>query len=180
MKVLWYSHVSMKKDENGKFFYPGGNWIISLKELFFNDNNVELGIVSWGDSDLNFEDDYGIKHYQIGSDNTSKLLNYYNNWKHRIGTEQQVNKLLFPIQDFAPDIIHIFGTETVLGEIAKHTKVPVVIHLQGIINPCLNAWHIPNFTNISLFKSLNLRFFVLGLGFFHDYFRFKKKRLLLN
>ena len=174
MKVLWYSHVSMKQHVNGKFFYPGGNWISSLKEIFADDKNIELAIVFWGDNDLAFKDDNGTKYYQLRKSKKSKLINYYNNWRHEIGNEQQVKTLLSPIKDFAPDIIHVFGTETMLGEITKHTNVPVVIHLQGIINPYLNAWFFPGFKGISLFKSLNAVFLAKGVGLFHDYYRFKK------
>lgn len=174
MKVLWYSHVSLIADVNGKLFYPGGNWISSLKALFINDPNIELGIVFWGDEDLSFKDEHGVKYYQLMKSNNSKFVNYYNNLQHQIGSKQQVEKLLLPIQDFSPDIIHIFGTETVLGEIVKHTNVPLVIHLQGIINPCLNAWFFPGFKEFAFLKSLNWVYFAKGVGLFHDFYRFKK------
>jgi glycosyltransferase involved in cell wall biosynthesis len=164
----------MKQDIHGKFFYPGGNWITSLKELFINDYDLELGIVFWGDNDQIFKDDNGTTYYQLHKNSNSKLINYCNNWRHEIGNELQIKKLLTPIKDFAPDVIHVFGTETMLGEITKHTKVPVVIHLQGIINPCLNAWFFSGFKWISLLKSLNPVFLAKGVGLFHDYFRFKK------
>jgi glycosyltransferase involved in cell wall biosynthesis len=164
----------MEQVVNGKFFYPGGNWISSLKELFINDANIELGIVFWGNEDLSYKDDNGTTYYQLGKNKNSKFVNYYNNWRHEIGSLQQVEKLLSPIKDFCPDIIHVFGTETMLGEITKHTKVPVVIHLQGIINPCLNAWFIPGFKKAIFLKSLNWVYFIKGVGFFHYYYRFKK------
>ncbi|MFV5685830.1 glycosyltransferase [Flavobacterium sp. GB2R13] len=173
MKVLWYSHVSMKPVVNGKSFYPGGNWISSLKELFVNDKDIELAIVYWGDSNLVFKDDDGIKYYQL-NEKRAKLVNVYNGWMHKIGSKKQVQKLISPIKDFAPDVIHIFGTETMLGEITKHTHVPVVIHLQGIINPYLNAWFFPGFKKTSLLKSLNLSLLAKGRGLFHKYCCFKK------
>jgi glycosyltransferase involved in cell wall biosynthesis len=174
MKVLWYSHISLKQDVNGIFFYPGGNWINSLKELFSNETDIELGVVFWGDNDLYFTDDQGIKYFQLGKKKTSKFVNFYNNWCHQIGSEYEIEKLLSPIKDFTPDIIHIFGTETILGEITKHTSIPVVIHLQGIISPCLNAWFFPNFKGFMFLKSLNWLYFARGVGFFHNYFKFKK------
>lgn len=174
MKVLWYSHISLQQDVKGKFLYPGGNWISSLKELFSNQTDIELGVVFWGDNDFCFTDDQGTKYFQLGKKKTSKFVNYYNNWHHQIGSKYEIGKLLSPIKDFAPDVIHIFGTETILGEIAKHTSIPVVIHLQGIINPYLNAWFFPNFKGFAFLKSLNWIYFAKGVGFFHNYFRFKK------
>lgn len=48
--------------------------------------------------------------------------------------------LLQVVEDFHPDIIHVFGSENIFGLIANHTKIPVVLHIQGVLNPCLNAF----------------------------------------
>ena len=174
MKVLWFSHISLNQNKEGKFFYPGGNWISSLKELIENDQNIELGIAFFGDEELIYEDSIGTKYYQFKKIITSKLKKYYRNWRHEIGSERQIEELSFAIQDFKPDIIHIFGTETILGNIVKYTKVPVVIHIQGLINPCITAWQFPGFNTNSLLRSSKMLAFIKGAGLFHDYFRFKK------
>ncbi len=173
MKVLWFSHVSLIQNKDDKFFYPGGNWISSLKTLIENDHNIILGIFSWGDEEIIFEDNNGTKYYQFKKKQTSKFKNYYKNWRHEIESEHQMEKLLYAVQDFQPNVIHIFGTESIFGNIAKYTTIPVVIHLQGLINPCLNAWKFPGFKIISLLKSSNWIYFIKGVGLFHDYFRFK-------
>lgn len=174
MKVLWFSHISLSQNKAGIFFYPGGNWISSLCEIIEIENNIKLGIVFFGDSDSITQNNLGTTYYQLRKKYSTKLKNYYKNWKHEIESEYQLEKLLFTIQDFKPDIIHIFGTESMFGYITKHTDVPVVIHLQGLINPCINAWYFPGFKMTSLLKSLNLIYFIKGVGFFHDYFRLKK------
>ena len=174
MKVLWFSHISLNQNKEGKFFYPGGNWISSLKELIENDQNIELGIFFFGDHDLIYQDLTGTKYYQFKKKHISKFKNYCKNWQHEIESDYQFEKLSHTIQDFNPDVIHIFGTESMLGNIVKYTTVPVVIHLQGLINPCLNAWQFPGFKITSLIKSLNWIYFLKGVGLFHDYFRFKK------
>ena len=48
------------------------------------------------------------------------------------------------IENFNPDIIHVFGTESNFGLLNKYTSIPIVIHLQGILNPYLNAYFPPN------------------------------------
>lgn len=174
MKVLWFSHISLKQNKEGKFFYPGGNWISSLKELVENDQTIELGIAFFGEDELTYEDITGTKYYQLLKKQTSKLNNYYRNWRHEIGSDQQIEQLSNTIQKFKPDVIHIFGTESIFGNIVKYTTVPVVIHLQGLINPCLNAWLFPGFKITNLLKNSNLLYFIKGVGIFHDYFRFKK------
>lgn len=44
------------------------------------------------------------------------------------------------IEDFTPDIIHIFGTESNLGHIIGETDVPCVVHIQGILSTVLNVY----------------------------------------
>ena len=47
---------------------------------------------------------------------------------------------------FCPDIVHVFGTEQCFGLLCKQLKIPVVIHLQGLMRPILNAWVPPGWT----------------------------------
>lgn len=72
------------------------------------------------------------------------------------------------INDFNPDLIHVYGTENSFGEIIPHTHVPVVIDLQGILSLIVNKW----FSGISkleviayssLFSILNMK------SHYHDY-----------
>jgi glycosyltransferase involved in cell wall biosynthesis len=43
------------------------------------------------------------------------------------------------INDFKPDVIHIFGSEWCYGLVQQYTQIPVVIHLQGCCPPYNNA-----------------------------------------
>ena len=43
------------------------------------------------------------------------------------------------VERFHPDIIHVFGLEDVFGLVAQYTHIPVIIHVQGIIQPIYNA-----------------------------------------
>ncbi|MCD6566652.1 MAG: glycosyltransferase family 4 protein, partial [Bacteroidales bacterium] len=59
------------------------------------------------------------------------------------------------VDSFCPDVIHVFGTEGVFPTIQEHTDIPVVIHLQGLINPCLNAYFSPNQSRLNFFTSFH-------------------------
>lgn len=174
MRVLWFSNISPKQDESGKFFYPGGNWILSLKELLENEKQIDLGIVFYGEKDIFYTDGFGTKYYQLSKLHFNKLNRFVNSWKHKIESQDQIVGLLRTINDFQPDIIHIFGSEGIFGQIIRNTSIPVVIHIQGIINPYLNAWNIPKFNLTKLLKSQNWIYFAKGAGLFHDYYRFRK------
>ncbi len=49
------------------------------------------------------------------------------------------------VDDFKPDVIQVFGTERSFGLFATETNIPVVIHLQGLMAPSLNAWVPPGY-----------------------------------
>lgn len=49
------------------------------------------------------------------------------------------------IEDFQPDIIHVFGSEWCFGLVEKYTNIPVVIHMQGSLPPYANAAFPPGY-----------------------------------
>lgn len=53
--------------------------------------------------------------------------------------QQTIDDICRLIRVEAPDLIHLHGTETTLGQITQHTAVPVVISLQGFISECIDA-----------------------------------------
>lgn len=55
-----------------------------------------------------------------------------------------ISLLLEVVDDFKPDIIHIFGSENIYGLLTYHTQVPIVLHIQGLLLPCLNAFLPPS------------------------------------
>ena len=60
--------------------------------------------------------------------------------------------MLKVICDFNPDIIHVFGTEEVFSLIQNHTNIPVVIQIQGLMNPCFNNYFSPELVKKISFK----------------------------
>ena len=44
------------------------------------------------------------------------------------------------VSGFRPDLIHVFGTEQMFGLLSGILETPVVIHLQGLMGPYMNAW----------------------------------------
>lgn len=58
-----------------------------------------------------------------------------------------------PLEDFKPDVIMVFGSEMPFGLVAGITDIPVILHIQGILNPCLNAY-LPPFVSWKEYKSI--------------------------
>ena len=50
------------------------------------------------------------------------------------------------VENVKPDVIHCFGTEWEFGQVARHTDIPVVIHMQGCIAPYNDALFPPGYS----------------------------------
>lgn len=169
MKILWFTNTSSKYDET-KHPYNGGGWIESLEQIVKDEKNIELA-VSFFHSDEYFKVTKGKTTYYPISIYNSTIKKIKHNLFYKKYDNLEINYFLKVIEDFKPDVIHVFGTENSFGLITRYTNIPVVIHLQGILNPCLNAYFPPgsnmleiikqNFFNpIILFKTLrNFYFF---------------------
>lgn len=169
LRVLWFSHIPVLMDNAG---YVGGNWITALKDAL--PRQLELAICFHSAQ---------ASEWKTRHDPTT-IYNLYrkpSKWKrliekHRhVLTDEQTAEYLRVIADFQPDVIQIFGTESGFGTIAAQTHVPVVIHVQGILNSCLDHWFPPGFSLFDTFRYASLSSLLLGNGYFHRYFLLKKQ-----
>ena len=154
MRVLWFEVTVPGRYNFDKV--PVGSWQDALQEIVMRCPEIELGIafenVGKGE---NIECD-GVKYFPI---NTS-----YNFWERQrkkadwgIIEEKTINNALAIIDEFKPDIIHVFGTEWSFGLVAEHTSIPVVIHMQGSIAPINNALMPPMYSVLDLVIGMGLK-----------------------
>ena len=83
-----------------------------------------------------------------------KIKTFFGDYSAWEGEETyHLDKLQEIIEKFKPDVIHVWGTETDMGLIAKRVDLPVIVHLQGLLNPIFNALLPPGINrNDFLFK----------------------------
>lgn len=141
MKILWFTNTpSLYK--NHSTGYNGGGWIKSLEQIIASDKNTELAISFFHKDDCFKSKQNNTTYYPIPLYNT-KLRKL----KHALFYKQydriEVDYYLKVIADFNPDVIHVFGSEQSFGLLSQYTDIPVIIHLQGILNPYLNAFYPP-------------------------------------
>ncbi|WP_456379199.1 glycosyltransferase [Lutibacter sp.] len=157
MKILWFTNTPSLYDQ-GKHGYHGGGWIESLETLIHQQKYIELAVSFLHKTDGGKKEISNKKYYPIKRISAKKnpFKTILNNYKGDIeGTTFYIPYLMDVINDFKPDVIHIFGTEGVFASIQPLTNIPVVIHLQGIINPYLNTYYTPNLNKTSfLFSTL--------------------------
>lgn len=147
MKVLWFTNTSLDylPDLEG---YNGGGWMTSLKDELTSFLKIQLGI-----SFLMNNQPYKIEKGKTVYFPISTKRNLLSRLKRFISKNQQekdyITEMLRVIDTFHPDIIHVFGSEKFFGLISNYTKIPVVIHLQGLVNPNYNAFLPPSFSKYS-------------------------------
>lgn len=132
--------------------YQGGGWILSLvKEI----RKIDDLIVGYSYLDSKSEETKlidGISLFPIKPLEHS----YINQLKLFLGGDYKVaerriwgyyfSEFRKILSVFKPDVIYVFGTENYFGLISQIAVVPVVLHLQGLLSPCLNAYMPPGFS----------------------------------
>lgn len=173
-RVLWFA-VTSSLYENKIAGHNGGGWISSLETIVRSVKDIELAI-AFEHSDSIFKKKIdGVTYYPINawSSIKSRLAK-----KIQIQSEEKyiIPKCMEVIADYNPDVIHVFGAEWCFGLIAKHTQIPVIIHIQGSLPSYYNArfpvgvslWDIMFSTKISVLRKLIV---------FKGDFLFKKKAI---
>ncbi len=180
MRVLWFTNTPSRYKPSSHPYY-GGGWIDSLEALIQGHEDVDLGISFYHPSDTVKVIRSNLTYYPILRKSAKRrpLTHLLHSWTGHVESETStLPKLLSVIDDFSPDVIHVFGTEGPFSSVQTHTEIPVVIHLQGLINPCTNAFFPPGQSRSSLLTSLSLLTRnLLALGPFSSYQRHRQGAL---
>lgn len=185
MKILWFINKppAFFLDNSA---YNGGGWLTSLEQMFHDAQEHELGIAFF----------YESKDFKIVKGTTS----YYPLPSHRLGFSQKLSSIFgakektergqWPkytasfenvIHDFNPDIIEVFGSELQFGLISRQINVPVVLHIQGVLNPYFNAFLPPSFSwKDFILRSYNPKVIVDAVSFYDRWQRdcFREREIL--
>lgn len=154
MRVLWFTNTSSCYKNKNKRGYNGGGWISSLELALKSMPDIELSVAFYSNN-------VSKVMKEVGENGTVYYLmprpykSFYYMWvtimgrlneSSRMQEEMAIPQFLEIVHDCNPDIIQIFGSENIYGLIAKYIDIPVVLHIQGILNTCLNAF-LPPFTS---------------------------------
>lgn len=152
MKVLWFevTEPSRYKAEGE----PIGGWQDSLENIVRNCPEIELCIAFMSGNIYEGKKIDGVIYQPIYAKYSFITKIFKRKWDFFVAKLLPQAKKI--INDFKPDIIHIFGTEWPFGQIVKLTKIPVVIHIQGAIVPYNNALYPPNYSVIDRIKQCGI------------------------
>lgn len=146
MKILWFTNTtSCYQDKLSG--YNGGGWISSLEQELKKREDVELAVCFYTTNENVIRKDLwnGTIYYMIPRPKKSFLYiwnTFCGNFDKSSSMQEDlaIPSLLKVVKDFNPDIIQVFGSENIYALIAKYVKIPLVLHIQGLLSPCLNAF----------------------------------------
>jgi len=169
MRVLWIAPNGGNYKNN--ILKGTGGWIGALQvELLKYFPELELGIV-FPAHETNIVQDGNISYYPLQICTGNKLVRYLKNYfvSNIIIDRIFVKKVLKIIEEFHPDLVHVWGTESMYASVIPFIKYPFIVHIQGFTTEIVKRY-IPNdFTISDLIKcDLPIRYFC-KLGSFHQY-----------
>ncbi len=153
MRVLWFTPTLSVGANYLNSKSIGGGWIESLEAELSKIPHIQLGI----SFNLNHADvlPFSIgntRYYPVNIKSAkNKFREKFSRWSHNVEDENNIQPYLDIIQQFKPDLIHIFGSESDFGLIVSKTTVPCIIYLQGNLTVINLKWF-SGLTSIDVFK----------------------------
>lgn len=172
-RVLWFTNTPSLAAATLGLPIVGGGWIESLERQVRKRHHIELAVAfSHGKEKANKFEERGATYYAI-PDRRSRASVFVGRHLSRADDEAFIDSCLAIIDDFKPDLINIFGTEKSYGLISERTKIPVVIHLQGVLSLCEKKYFPAGFGRGDLLRNSDIRSLLKADSLLHHYYSFK-------
>ncbi len=134
MKILWFTNTPSLAEEKLSNKPVGGGWIKSLEKRIKNKDDIHLGIVFYYNDNIPPFVYNDTSYFPIVIEEKGIIFNFIKRLKGEDSSEKDISRFIKIVDDFKPDIIHVFGTEGPFGLITNHIKdIPIVISIQGNI-----------------------------------------------
>ena len=170
IRVLWLTPTS-GTNQGITNTYNGGGWVPSLQKLLKSESEIELAVAFPSKSKLPYSKNGNTNYYPIYIPEKSKLQKiklYYGGYRN-IAPQKYILEIQNVINDFKPNMIHLFGIENPFASILGRTNVPVIVYLQGILNPCKNAFWPQGLNKVSLLWPFSKREWIIKNGYRYAY-----------
>lgn len=143
MRILWITATAGKYQSPHSCGggYNGGGWISSMQNELAKCDDIKLGIAFCRNGEPAKVEQDGVVYYPIPHHTKSKKDKFFDLFKLNDATRDEVlwpyyeEKFKKVIDDFKPDVIHIFGSELYQGLAARVTvDIPTILHIQGLLS----------------------------------------------
>ncbi len=180
MKILWFSSTPCSATKILMPNHNRGGWLASLESELSTKECISLHISFYYHQEmkpfkLNQTWFYPVK--KKAGNSKFKIVRYLSRLlKYPYRDNSDIKELIKIVTNVKPDIIHITGTEDNFGLIQYHTNIPIVISIQGILNPIREKFFagIP-IRQIAKFDSINGR--ILLTSFLTNYHYFNNSSI---
>ena len=167
IKVLWLSSTpGLYNASSNVSGYYGGGWISSLQKIVQDDSRISLALAFPADQETAKIVTKHAVYYRLYKNKLKgfKKLSYYYGGYKKNTVSSLLSSILWAIEDFQPDIIQLFGIESELACVLGETNIPVIVHLQGLLGPCDNAFFPCGFGKYSFLWPPSIREWVFRNG----------------
>ena len=156
MKVLWFEISTPSRYKSTGKVTAG--WQDALENIVLNCKDIQLYIA--------FESTTDSEEKVIDGITYIPMLTHYSFIERKVGQHTwKINERKVieagrkVIEQYQPDVIHVFGNEWPFGLLAQYTNIPLVVHIQGSIIPYNNALYPPRYNGYTFVQAagLNLR-----------------------
>lgn len=143
MRILWITATAgnYQSPHSCGGGYNGGGWISSMQNELAKCDDIKLGIAFCRNGEPAKVEQDGVVYYPIPHHTKSKKDKFFDLFKLNDATRDKVlwpyyeEKFKKVIDDFKPDVIHIFGSELYQGLAARVTvDIPTILHIQGLLS----------------------------------------------
>jgi glycosyltransferase involved in cell wall biosynthesis len=175
MRILWFTNTPSNASLEFGYNTFGGGWISALETLVSGTNLYDIGICFYYQGETYKKvSRNNIVYYGVPMKMGNALKRIINRHFALLVDEDPYffDKIM---DDFKPDLIHVFGTETGYGKILMHKSKKVIFHLQGLVAPYADVYFPPGFTKLQILLKSNLSSVFRGITFVHNYILLKKK-----
>lgn len=156
MKVLWFEISTPSRYRNDGQVTAG--WQDALENIVAPCKDIGLYIAFESKVPAEVKVIDGITYIPMTT-HYSFLENKVSQHTWSINERKVIEQGRKVIEQYQPDVIHVFGCEWPYGLLAQYTDIPLVIHIQGSIIPYDNALYPPRYNGYTMAKAagLNLR-----------------------
>ena len=153
MRVLWIAPNGGKYKSN--VIKGTGGWIGALQEeLIKIEPDLHLGITFPSSDDERLRDG-NVTYFPVrvkNSPNNLQLIRYLISYDRKKLVAKLKDRMLEVINEFKPDVVHVWGLENMYAEIVPEIKCPFVVHIQGFMTPIYTSYFSPGFSLLNLKK----------------------------
>ncbi len=175
MRILWFTNTPSNASKEFSYGVFGGGWISSLETLVVKEKIHEIGICFfYNGSHFKKLSKDGVIYYGMPFKKEGKLQRIYNRHTGKLN-DTGSDHLAEVIDDFKPDLVHVFGTEMGYGEMLIKKFDKVLFHLQGLVAPYAGVYFPNGFSKKDALKKGGLINIARGLTFYNSFLLFKSR-----